>query len=75
MRRVLILISILATAATLIAVAEGAWVYGLAIYAATVVVLVVLLRWAVRRQRAKTGQDLDSARENGADDTKASNAA
>ena len=62
MRRMLVVISVLATGAALIAVVEGAWAYGLAIYAVSGVGLGVLLRRAVTKQRTQIDPPLRTAR-------------
>jgi len=50
-RWILILVSVLGTTATLIVVTEGAWLYGLLLYGATVAGLLVMLRRVVGRLR------------------------
>ena len=55
-RGILVVVSVLGVAATLIAVIEGAWIYALAIYGMSVAGIAVLLGRAVRQHRA--GNDL-----------------
>lgn len=55
-RHILALVSVLGVAATLFAVIAGAWVYALALYGSSVIVLGVLLRRAVRQHRAQIDQ-------------------
>jgi hypothetical protein len=60
-RRTLVVASILATTATLIAVIKGAWLYGLLFYGVGVVVLGLLLWRAVTRRREQPDQPTRSA--------------
>jgi hypothetical protein len=52
-RGILVVVSVLGVAATLIAVIEGAWIYALAIYGLSVAGIAVLLGRAVRQHRAR----------------------
>lgn len=55
-RSILVVVSALSVAATLIAVTQGAWVYALALYGMSVAGLVVLLRSAVSKHRTQIDQ-------------------
>ena len=52
-RGILVVVSVLGVAATLIAVIKGAWIYALAIYGMSVAGIAVLLGRAVRQHRAR----------------------
>ncbi len=52
-RGILVVVSVLGVAATLIAVIEGAWLYALALYGLSVAGIAVLLGRAVRQHRAR----------------------
>jgi bacteriorhodopsin len=52
-RGILVVVSVLGVAATLIAVIEGAWIYALAFYGISVAGIAVLLGRAVRQHRAR----------------------
>jgi heme exporter protein D len=60
-RDILVVVSVLGVAATLIAVIEGAWIYVLAIYGMSVAGIAVLLGRAVRQHRARNDQLLRTA--------------
>jgi hypothetical protein len=60
-RGILVVVSVLGVAATLIAVIEGAWVYALAVYGMSVAGIAVLLGRAVRQHRARNGLPLRTA--------------
>ena len=64
-RRILVVVSVLGVAATLIAVMEGAWVYALALYGVSVAGIAVLLGRAVRQHRAQNDQPLRTAPDEG----------
>ncbi len=55
-RRFLVVASILATTATLVAVLEGAWLIGAVFYVTSVVVLGFCLRRVIRQRRVQTHQ-------------------
>jgi membrane protein implicated in regulation of membrane protease activity len=70
-RRILVLVSVVGVAATLIAVTEGKWTYGLALYGGSVVAILALLRRALRERnrteiRASSGAGRPAARDAGA---------
>ena len=60
-RGILVVVSVLGVAATLIAVIEGAWIYALALYALSVAGIAVLLGRAVRQHRARNELPLRTA--------------
>jgi hypothetical protein len=60
-RDILVVVSVLGVAATLIAVIEGAWIYALAIYAMSVAGIAVLLGRAIRQHRARNDLQLRTA--------------
>lgn len=68
-RGILVLVSAMGVTATLIAVAEGAWVYALVFYGMSVIGLGVLLRRAVRQHRTQTDQPLRTAVDEAPSDT------
>ena len=60
-RGILVVVSVLGVAATLIAVIEGAWIYALALYGLSVAGIAVLLGRAVRQHRARNALPLRTA--------------
>jgi hypothetical protein len=67
-RRILISVSVLGVAATLIAIVEGSWLFGLSLYGISVVGLGLMLWQAIRQHRRQLDQSRHIERTGAASD-------